>query len=185
MRHSDVTYIAIGIRINSSPHFLLLRHKKWADWSLVGGHVEPFEGGHWAAAAVRETQEELPPLQHRREFLLVPIFSTPVVWGPEISRSAGNRETMYQAQFFAMEFLEDPPSIFSKLASDDLRLVPQVELEHWYELATPIRILSQRLRGGLTSIPLAWSESVSKTALPPRLFEPISARHEQKAETLA
>jgi len=141
----------------------------------VGGHVEPSETGRWAAAAVRETQEELPPLQHKKDFLLVPIFSTPVSWGPEVSRSAGNQETIYQAQFFALEFLKEPLAIFPKLAVEDLRLVPQAELEHCAELAKPIRILSQRLRGGLTSVPLAWRESVSKVALPPRLFEPISA----------
>jgi hypothetical protein len=149
---------------------------------LVGGHVEPIDGGHWAAAAVREAQEELPPLQHRKEFLLVPIFSTPVTWGPEISRSAGNRETMYHAQFFALGFLAEPRSIFPRLAIDDLRLVPQAELEHWSDLAKPIRILSQRLRGGLTSIPLAWGESIPKAALPPKLFEPLSNHQEHGAD---
>lgn len=36
---------------------------------LLGGHVEPFEHGSWAAAAAREAQEELPPLRHRRDFV--------------------------------------------------------------------------------------------------------------------
>lgn len=175
MRQSNVAYIVTCLHVDSVPHFLLLRHRKWGDWSLVGGHVESISGESWAAAAMRETQEELPPLQHRKDFVLLPIFSTPVTWGPEISRSAGNRETMYHAQFFAMEFMADPRSIFSRLDTEDLRLVSQNELERSAELAKPIRILCQRLRGGLTSIPLAWKDSVSRAVLPRRLFDPVSS----------
>lgn len=174
MRQSNVAYIVTCLNVDSAPHFLLLRHRKWGDWSLVGGHVESFRGESWAAAAMRETQEELPPLVHRKDFVLLPIFSTPVKWGPEISISAGNRETMYHAQFFAMEFMGDPRSIFTKLDAEELRLVPQNELEHSAEIAKPIRILCQRLRGGLTSIPRAWNDSISRAALPRKLFEPVS-----------
>jgi ADP-ribose pyrophosphatase YjhB (NUDIX family) len=174
MRHSDVAYIVTCIRVDGVPHFLLLRHRKWGDWSLVGGHVET-GGESWASAAMRETQEELPPLKGRKDFVLLPIFSTPVTWGPEFSRSAGNRETMYEAQFFAMQLLDEPNAIFSRLPVEDLRLVSQFDLEHMPDLAKPIRVLAQRLRGGLTSIPLAWKESVPRDVLPPQLFEQVSA----------
>src|SRR5690606_27147061 len=126
------------LRIDGLPHFLLRSHEKWGDWSLVGGHLESFECGSWAAAAIRETQEELPPLRDRRDFVLVPIFSRPVGWGPEISRSAANEPTTYQAQFFAMELLGDPAAIFSRLQSHDLRLVSQADIERAGDVAKPM-----------------------------------------------
>lgn len=174
MRRSEVAYIITCVRVDNRPHFLLLRHKKWGDWSLVGGHVEKEDGGQWAATAVREAQEELPPMQHRKQFLLLPIFSTPVTWGPVQSKSAQGRETIYNAQFFALEFLKDPRYVLPELAIDELRLVSQDELEHSGEMAQPIRILAQKLRGGLTSIPLAWQTSLEKSSLPPKLFDPIA-----------
>jgi hypothetical protein len=171
-RHSDVAYIVVCLRVGGTPHFLLGRHKKWGDWSLLGGHVEPFEHGSWAAAAARETQEELPPLRHRKDFVLVPIFSNPVAWGPDASRSADDRPTTYQAQFFAMEFLAEPAAVFARLDVHDLRLVPQGSVERDTGMAKPLRILEARLGGGLTSVPLAWSSPVDRAKLPSELFAP-------------
>lgn len=176
MRHSEVAYIVMCLRIQGVPHFLLNRHEKWGDWSLVGGHVEAYEHGSWAKAAAREAQEELPPLQHRRDFLLVPIFSRPLVWGPEPSRSAQNRPTIYHAQFFALELLANPPSVLCRLCSENLRLVPQLLLENDLQAAAPVRILCTRLGGGLTSIPLAWPDTVDNTRIPREFFEPIVDR---------
>lgn len=169
-RHSDVAYIVVCLRIEGTPHFLLGRHKKWGDWSLLGGHVEPFEHGSWAAAAAREAQEELPPLRHRKDFVLVPIFSNPVVWGPDVSRSADDKPTMYQAQFFAMEFLAEPSAVFRRLDVHDLRLVPQGNVERDVGTAKPLRVLEARLSGGLTSIPLAWPSPIDRSKLPEELF---------------
>ena len=175
MRHSEIAYIVMCIRIQGTPHFLLNRHKKWGDWSLVGGHVEAFEHGSWAKAAAREAQEELPPLQHGRDFLLVPIFSRPLEWGPEPSRSAQNRPTTYRAQFFAMEFLVDPASALSRMHSEHLRFVPQSFLERDLHVAAPVRMLCTRLGGGLTSVPLACPDSVDRTRIPMQFFDPLAS----------
>jgi len=173
MRHSEVSYVLVCLRVDGTPHFLLAHHTKWGDWSLAGGHLEPSEHGSWATAAAREIQEELPPLQHRKHFVLIPIFSRPITWGPEPSRSSGNRPTIYHAQFFALELVVDPVELFSMLNAEDLRLVPQAELERG-RIAAPLQVVRDKLAGGLTSIPLAWPEGVSRSRLPVRLFGPTS-----------
>ena len=172
-RHSEVAYVLVCLHIEGVPHFLLRRHEKWNDWSLVGGHLESSEMGSWAAAAVRETQEELPPLQHRRDFVLTPIFARPLAWGPIASRSASDRPTTYEAQFFAMELLQNPAEIFSRMAVEDLRLVPQKVLESGRSISSPLATLRARLGGGLTSVPSAWSRSVQRADLPQQLFQPL------------
>jgi ADP-ribose pyrophosphatase YjhB (NUDIX family) len=172
LRHSEVSYVLVCLRIDGAPHFLLAHHTKWGDWSLTGGHVDPSEHGSWASAAAREVQEELPPLQHRKDFLLIPIFSRPVTWGPEESRSSGNQLTIYHAQFFAMELVVDPVQLFAAMNAQDLRLVPQAELERG-RVSGPLQILRAKLIGGLTSVPLAWPEGISRARLPQQLFDAI------------
>lgn len=173
LRHSEVSYVLVCLRIDGVPHFLLAHHAKWGDWSLAGGHVEASELGSWATAAAREVQEELPPLQHRKHFLLVPIFSKPVSWGPEQSRSSANQPTIYHAQFFAMELVVDPIELFATIDANDLRFVPQADLERG-EVPGPVKILRERLAGGLTSIPLAWPEVINRSRLPARLFDALT-----------
>lgn len=173
-RHSVISFVLLCLHIDGVPHFLLRHHRKWGDWSLAGGHVETEDAGSWAAAAAREVQEELSPLAHRKDFILVPIFSRPLTWGPVPSRSAENRPTTYEAQFFSMELLGDPLRAFSQMNVHDLRLVPQGDLER-EALPTPLRTLKERLGGGLTSIPLGWSDSLRRSDLPKVLFEPIAA----------
>lgn len=173
-RKSEVSFVLFCLHVDGVPHFLLQHHSKWGDWSLAGGHLETDDAGSWAAAAAREVQEELPPLAHRKDFVLVPIFSRPISWGPVPSRSAKNHPTTYQAQFFAMELLSDPSRAFAEMDVSDLRLVPQSDLER-VDVSTPLSTLRDRLGGGLTSVPLGWSASLRRAELPKKLFEPISA----------
>ena len=173
-RHSVVSFVLLCLRIDGVPHFLLRHHRKWGDWSLAGGHLETNDGGSWAAAAVREVHEELPPLAHAKDFVLVPIFSRPLSWGPIASRSATNQPTTYEAQFFAMELLADPSRTFAQMDVHDLRLVSQSDLER-AAMPTPLSTLRERLGGGLTSVPLGWAGSLRRSDLPMQLFEPISA----------
>jgi len=170
IRQSEVAYVVTCLRIDDHPHFLLSHHDKWGDWSLVGGHVEPFEHGSWANAAVRELQEEIPPLLHGKDFILIPIFSRPITWGPTPSRSAGNKQTIYWAQFFWMEFLRSPTTLLAAADLANLRLVPQAFLEREPDISQPLRIIRERLSGGLTSIPLAWPQSLSRKDLPQSLL---------------
>lgn len=173
LRHSKVAYVAACLRVDRNPHFLVAWHRKWNDWSLAGGHVEESDGD-WSQAAAREVQEELPPLVHNKDFVVLPIFSEPITWGPTPSRSANNRPTIYRAQFFSMTFLKDPSDLLaavsSKQTANDLRLVSQERLERDTNLSEPLRILRDRLRSGLMSIPLAWPDDLPKGRLPDGYF---------------
>jgi 8-oxo-dGTP pyrophosphatase MutT (NUDIX family) len=55
MRHSELALVLIRLKVNADPCHVLIRHKKWGDWSFVGGHVEPDEKNDWARAAVRDS----------------------------------------------------------------------------------------------------------------------------------
>ena len=87
IRHSYVVYVLIRLPTLEGPSLLLRRHKKWGDWSLVGGHVEEWEMDDWGRAAAREASEELEPLVSGQDFVVRPIHPEPIVWGPEPSRS--------------------------------------------------------------------------------------------------
>ena len=63
-RHSDLALVLARVDVDGTPHWLLRRHAKWGDWSLIGGHVEPGEGDDWTLTAVREANEELEPRLH-------------------------------------------------------------------------------------------------------------------------
>lgn len=159
-RHSDISYIAACLRVEDIPHFLLIHHEKWNDWTLAGGHVESFELGNWAAAANRELEEELPPLSQGKDFILVPIFSSPLSWGPVPSKSADLMPTTYRAQFFFVQFLQHPSKLLAGLQPSKVGLFSQTSLEQQSPLSEPVRVLQNGLGGGLTSIPLAWAEGL-------------------------
>jgi hypothetical protein len=82
---------------------------------------------------------------------------------------------MYEAQFFAMELLSDPPHAFAQMDVHDLRLVAQGDLEREAAMSSPLRTLAERLGGGLTSVPLGWPSSVRRSDLPKELFDAMSA----------
>lgn len=131
MRQSKLSLVLIRVDIEDRPKLLLMRHRKWGDWSLVGGHVEPEEGNDWARAAARECNEELAPLQHGKDFVLLPVLAVPDWWGPVDSKSAGE-PTMYTAQFFEMRFLRDAGACITELLRqhpEDLRLVDMTEFQ--------------------------------------------------------
>src|SRR5713226_8996652 len=102
MRHSDLALVLIRLKIKAEAYVVLMRHDKWNDWSLIGGHVESDERNDWARAAVRECNEELGPLRFGVDFTLLPLLDQPVRWGPQASKSAGDEPTIYTAQLFAL-----------------------------------------------------------------------------------
>ena len=107
MRHSKVVYILIRLRMNDRDHVVIQRHRKWGDWSFVGGHVEPHEETNWDLAAARAVEEELAPLRVGRDVQLVPLDHTPSTWGPVSSRSHKGKPTVYHARWYALQFLVD------------------------------------------------------------------------------
>ncbi len=128
MRHSELAMVVIRLRINDEPFHVLLKHAKWGDWSLVGGHVEPNEKNDWARAAVRESDEELAPLKFGEDFTLLPLLDQPLRWGPIASKSAGNEPTIYTAQVFALRFLRPPAECLARLPQGAFCLVREAEI---------------------------------------------------------
>ena len=51
IRQPDLALVVARIDVDGTPHWLLRRHPKWGDWSLVGGHVEPDEVLDWMLTA--------------------------------------------------------------------------------------------------------------------------------------
>jgi 8-oxo-dGTP pyrophosphatase MutT (NUDIX family) len=128
MRHSELALVIIRLNIGSEPYLVLMRHEKWNDWSLVGGHVEPHERNDWARAAKRECNEELAPLQYGKDFTLLPLLDRPFHWGPVPSRSAGNEPTTYTAQLFALRFLSPPAECLARLPASEFQLVREADV---------------------------------------------------------
>jgi hypothetical protein len=156
MRKVALAHVVAKFQAEGDSYYLLYRHRKWGDWSLVGGHVEPGEEGLWVRTAVRETEEELRPLHNRRDFILVPLLSKPLTWGPLRSRSAAGELTLYTAQFFRMVFRRNPLQLLSSSVGSDIVLVRGEELVAHEKVAETVRILDSALRGGLEEIPPAW-----------------------------
>ncbi|MGE0790684.1 MAG: NUDIX domain-containing protein [Sandaracinaceae bacterium] len=161
LRRSDIVYVVARLALDQDEYFLFIEHKKWGDWGLLGGHVEPDEARDWAQAAQRETEEEMVPLRVGEDVALSPIVNGPEQWGPEPSRSAGGEPTVYNAKWFSLTFLRDPEDCFSRMQREQFLLVQRERLEAGVDAdVTP---LMTRLRGalpnGLDDVPIAWKGS--------------------------
>lgn len=170
MRHSNVVYVLIRLPMVDGPSQLLRRHEKWEDWSLVGGHVEEWEMDDWSRAAAREATEELEPLVSGQDFIVTPIHSEPITFGPEPSRSAQGQRTIYQIRYYTLKFLHDPVVLLGRIPAFEFLLVPERELgftEH--VLGRPVHLAHQVLHGNLDAVPPAWNNELDLMALPPSL----------------
>jgi hypothetical protein len=168
MRTSQVAYVVVRLPVGGRDFFLLRVHEKWGDWSLVGGHVEPWEEGDWFAAARREAEEELEPLRFGIDFTLEPIAEAPASWGPLESRSAGGTLTNYQAAWFALVFLRDPAVCLGRLPQRDFVLVDRelaVGAAADRKITSLLRRLDAALPNGVESVPHAWEPSIAEEAL--------------------
>lgn len=169
-RRSDLAVVIFRLMVDGEVCLLLLRHPKWGDWGLVGGHVESFENA--AEAAARETEEELPPIQVGHDLRLAPLLEEPISWGPVASRSASGLPTRYSTNFFAAEFLRQPEAVLGRLQDRDIIFVPESNLdpERWPEEVTDVLARLANRLGGFERIPLAWAQSIdSSRAHVPRL----------------
>ncbi len=181
MREIELAHVVIKLRgSDDRSYYLLHRHEKWGDWTLVGGHVEPGEEGLWARTAERETEEEMAPLQHSRDFLLVPLLSRPVTWGPKPSRSAGGALTVYRAQFFRMVFRRDPVGLLGPLGERGFTLLSEEQLAN-DNVGDLVRQLEQHLEGGLSELPAAWTVPVSPDLISSGLPDTLVAADRNKA----
>lgn len=128
VRQSDLALVLARVDVDGVPHWLLRRHPKWGDWSLVGGHVEPDEVHDWAATAVRESNEELAPLVCGVDIAIDPLLDEVSSWGPVPSRSAGGALTNYRVRWFQVRFLRDAVECLQRLPQGDFALIPESEI---------------------------------------------------------
>lgn len=154
MRNIELAHVVVKFQVAKDSYHLLHRHRKWDDYNLVGGHVEPGEEALWARTAAREVEEELPPLHHRVDFILVPLLRSPLTWGPQRSRSAGGELTVYTAQFFRMVFRKSPIDLL--LGVNDVVFIRGDELVGHPKVSDMVRRLDGVLSGGLAAVPPAW-----------------------------
>jgi hypothetical protein len=158
MRHSKLALVLIRLNVDSIPHQLLIHHRKWQDWTLVGGHVEPYEKNDWARAAERECNEELSPLQFGIDFTLLPLLDRPIQWGPTPSKSANNEPTVYTAQLFSLRFIKSPMECIARLPSGEFKLVSEQDIAA--ESALGKADLPTRLLNAVSRPILAWDKIV-------------------------
>ncbi len=167
LRVSNVVYVLIGLPTADGPSLLLRRHEKWGDWSLVGGHVEESEMDDWLRAAEREATEELEPLVNGRDFVIRPIHNEPITWGPEPSRSAQERQTIYHIQYYTLTFRRDPAELLSRLPAGEFRLVSEHELASMGAVfGKPVHRAQEFLHGNFNAVPLAWDKALHPMDFP-------------------
>ncbi|MFV8750995.1 NUDIX domain-containing protein [Nannocystaceae bacterium ST9] len=162
-----MVYVIIRFSTMAGPSVLLRHHEKWGDWSLVGGHVEPWEMDEWGLAATREANEELEPLVAGKDFLVTPIHNEPITWGPEPSRSAQGMRTVYHIRYYALAFLSDPIPLLGQLPTSEFLLVPEREIHSsQYSIGKPVHRARRVLSGGLEAVHPAWNEDIDLRSLP-------------------
>jgi hypothetical protein len=164
VRRSRIAYVVAKLRIRGQDYLLLNAHRKWGDWSLPGGHVEPFDADFWAAA-VRETSEELEPLRYGEDLEIQREQLTCSEWGPVASTSAGGALTFYQAAFHFLRFKKNPQPCLERLPSGEFRLVALKDLGSATDVASIVARLGELLPGGLTSLPLSWNDDLEDAPL--------------------
>lgn len=165
MRHSNLALVLIRIEIDAEPHLLLIRDRKWNDWTLVGGHVKSNERSDWALAAARECNKELAPLRYGRDFILLPLLSEPMKWGPLPSKSADGEATTYAAQLFALRFLAEPAECLRQLAPSEFRLVPEsIYADRLSRARDKVSVVARAL-GGLSQVMMASDVALSSRAI--------------------
>jgi 8-oxo-dGTP pyrophosphatase MutT (NUDIX family) len=166
VRRSRIAYVVAKLRIQGQDYLLLNAHRKWGDWSLPGGHVEPQDADFWAAA-VRETTEELEPLRYGEDLEVQREQLTCSEWGPVASTSAGGALTVYQAAFHVLRFKTDPKHCLERLPEGDFRLLRLRDVGTSTNVASVVRRLGDLLPGGLPSLPLSWNDDLDDAPLRP------------------
>lgn len=182
-RTSKVSVVLFRINLRGEDSLILLRHAKWGDWSLVGGHIELGETP--LDAAVRETEEELAPLRAGLDFAIVTEPLATLSWGPVESKSAGRAPTTYSAWVFCGELLRPPSDFVRSIADAELAAVAlrHLDVNDWPGGVTNVLARIVEARVSLTSVPLAWREPVSARELPslPPVADPRAAAGPRRA----
>lgn len=170
-RRSAISVILFCLRVAHEDVLVLLRHQKWGDWGLVGGHIE--DGEDPLTCAAREAEEELAPLRVDVDMALEALGRSPIEWGPVYSRSARS-PTVYQAWFYSGRFLADPRFSLRRVRdrSMGLVLVSRLNPTSWPEDITNVlaRFWEQH---GSSAMPLSWPHPLN----PVELGVPVIGAH--------
>lgn len=168
MRKSDLAFVLPKLQVGGREYYLLHWHRKWSDWSLIGGHVEAWEASNWRDAAVREADEELTPLRSGFDFEVERVPVAKLEWGPVPSRSNHDAPTLYRAEYYGLRFLVDPLVSLKRLPARSFALF---DVEAWCAggLSDTLARVARQLKH--PSIPLSWSETVSAESLPRELIQ--------------
>lgn len=164
IRRSRIAYVVAKLRIRGQDYLLLNAHRKWGDWSLPGGHVEPYDADFWAAA-VRETTEELEPLRYGEDLEVQREQLTCSEWGPVASTSAGGALTLYQAAFHSLQFKTNPKDCLERLPQGDFQLFRLRDLDTTNNVASVVKMLGELLPGGWQTLPLSWNDDLDDAPL--------------------
>jgi hypothetical protein len=165
MRHSELAHVVIRVPFGKQRYLLLRKNRKWHDWSLVGGHVEPGEEGDWACTAIRECEEELAPLKYMTDFIVVPLLRQPIRWGPVASRSAHGALTCYTAQLFALEFRRSPEECLARLPSEDFLMMPEERVPYANSGAGFLDVIRRGLPTGFSQVPVSWQGTIDRAKI--------------------
>lgn len=158
------------LQVGGADYYLLHWHRKWSDWSLIGGHVESWEVSDWRETAVRESNEELEPLRCGLDF---EVDRTPVArleWGPVPSRSNRGEPTFYRAEYFGLRFLVHPLVSLTRLPARSFALF-EVEMAASGQFSDTLARVAGQLRH---PVPLSWAETVSAEALPSHFIQGVA-----------
>ena len=160
-RRSSIAFVLVRLDLGRERALLLRENDKWRDWSFVGGHVEPGEEGDWTKTAIRETEEEMLPLQHLKHFLIEELPVKTITW-QAASRSASGVLTDYAVRCYLLTFVHSPEAMLSQLSDGRFILAG----ESWLRSHPPdvgdtvVRTLSH-LGEGLGALPLSWPDVVN------------------------
>ena len=160
-----MAYVLAKLRVRGVDHLLLHAHAKWGDWSFVGGHVERTDAD-WHSAAIRETQEEMTPLQLGRDIEVESLGVPASEWGPIPSMSAGGAPTCYRARWYVLRFKADPKILLKRLPKDQFILLPLNSVDQFQPLSSLVR-RANSLLDGWQNLPLAWETDLAEPPLPP------------------
>lgn len=171
VRRSRVAYVLVKLKVRGQDCLLLTAHRKWGDWSLVGGHVEASDSDFWTAAA-RETSEELAPLRYGEDMEIRRDSLACSEWGPVSSVSAGGAPTNYQACWYLLEFKSNPKGCLARLPREEFRLVRLTDVTTSPTISGVVKKIAQLLPGGWQDLPLSWKDDLDDVPLWSSASEP-------------
>lgn len=153
LRHSNLAFVFCVLRARGETHLLLNAHRRWGDWSLVGGHVEVDERCDWSRTAAREIEEEMTPLRFESDFVVQPLPLLSLKWGPVTSISTGQL-TRYRARLYLLRFTVDPGTCLSSLRACEFCYIRESEVPSTASDAA--RRSYEHAIQGLGALPLSW-----------------------------